>query len=163
VLGNHDVESPGPPLTAPLREALQAHGVQLIEGLMVPWKGWALVGLDDHWGGSPGPQVARLWPDGATTPAASNRIALAHQPDTLALIPEKGAYLAIAGHTHGGQIWIPGLTPWWLRNTNSEQPWWNGLYETVQGHLFVTPGIGTVGLPARLAVPPTIDVLDLKR
>ena len=163
VLGNHDVESPGPPLTAPLREALQAHGVQLIEGREVRWKGWSLVGLDDHWGGSPGPQVGRLWPSGAVASAFANRIALAHQPDTLALIPEAGAFLAIAGHTHGGQVWIPGLTPWWLRNTNSEQPWWNGLYASLPGHIFVTPGVGTVGLPARLAVLPTIDLVVLQR
>ena len=164
VLGNHDVESPGPPLTAPLREALQAHGVQLIEGVEVVWKGWSLVGLDDHWGGSPGSQITRLWPAGAITPStASNRIVLAHQPDTLALIPPKGAYLAIAGHTHGGQIWIPGFTPWWLRNTNSEQPWWNGRYASAVGHIFVTPGVGTVGLPARLGVWPTIDLLALQR
>lgn len=162
VLGNHDVESPGPPLTEALREALQAQGVQLIEGVDVPWKGWSLVGLDDHWGGSPGRQVSKLWPEGSMPRSVSNRIVLAHQPDTLALIPEKGAFLALAGHTHGGQIWIPGLTPWWLRKTNSEQPWWNGLYEAPLGHVFVTPGVGTVGLPARLAVPPTIDVIELR-
>jgi uncharacterized protein len=164
VMGNHDVESPGPPLTAPLREALTAHGVQLLEGVEVPWKGWSLIGLDDHWGGAPEPQVTRLWPLGAHTPpaTAARRIALAHQPDTLALIPANGVFLGVAGHTHGGQIWIPGLTPWWLRNTNTEQPWWNGLYEAALGHVFVTPGIGTIGLPARLAVPPTIDVIDLR-
>lgn len=161
VLGNHDVESPGPPLTAPLREALQTHGVQLIEGETRSFKGWTLVGLDDQWGGSPGQQVTRLWPKGLEGDVVK-RIVLAHQPDTLALVPANGAFLSIAGHTHGGQIWIPGFTPWWLRNTNSEQPWWNGLYESASRRVFVTPGIGTIGLPARLAVPPTIDVIDLR-
>ena len=161
LLGNQDVESPGPPITALLRQSLQAHGVQLIEGEARSFKGWTLVGLDDHWGGSPGPQVPRLWPKGLEG-AAANRIVLAHQPDTLALVPANGAFLAIAGHTHGGQIWIPGFTPWWLRNTNSEQPWWNGLYGFASRRVFVTPGIGTIGLPARLAVPPTIDVIDLR-
>ena len=162
VLGNHDVESPGPPLTAQLRAALTANGVQLIEGMDVPWKGWSLVGLDDQWGGAPGQQVHRLWPEETASATLVNRIALAHQPDTLALIPKGGVFLGIAGHTHGGQIWIPGVTPWWLRHTNSAQPWWNGLYEAAPGHVFVTPGVGTVGLPARLAVPPTIDLLDLR-
>ncbi|AOW12428.1 hypothetical protein LPB72_08295 [Hydrogenophaga crassostreae] len=164
VMGNHDVEAPGPPLTEALREALKANGVQMLEGRMVTWKGWELVGLDDQWGGSPGPQVAALWPNerGHDRPQPSRRIVLAHQPDTLALLPEQGAFLAIAGHTHGGQIWIPGLTPWWLRNTNSEQSWWNGLYSTRVGPVFVTPGVGTVGLPARLAVPPMIDVIELR-
>ena len=162
VLGNHDVQAPGPPLTQALREALVANRVQLIEGRSLEWKGWTLVGLDDHWGGTPAPQVRALWPDDLPAEQAARRIVIAHQPDTLALLPPQGAYLAVAGHTHGGQIWIPGLTPWVLSHTNSTQPWWNGLYEVAQGHVFVTPGIGTIGLPARLAVPPTIDVIELR-
>ncbi len=163
VLGNHDVQAPGPPLTAPLRAALQAHGVQLIEGRSVDLLGWTLIGLDDQWGGLPQPQVAQLWPNQNAVAAVSNRLVLAHQPDTLALLPPGGAFLGMAGHTHGGQIWLPGITPWWLKNTNSEQPWWNGLYAAPSGHIMVTPGLGTIGLPARLAVRPTIDVISLAR
>ncbi|QCB48427.1 metallophosphoesterase [Hydrogenophaga sp. PAMC20947] len=165
VLGNHDVESPGPPLTGPLKAALQTHGVQLLEGRVVPWKGWELVGLDDQWGGHPQLQVKKLWPQPTSmgTSPPSVRLVLAHQPDTIALLPKGAAFLSFAGHTHGGQIWIPGLTPWVLRNTNSEQPWWNGVYQTRGGPLLVTPGIGTIGLPARLGVVPTIDVVTLQR
>lgn len=166
VLGNHDVESPGPPLTEPLKAALQTHGVQLLEGRVVAWKGWELVGLDDHWGGHPQTQVQRLWSAGAgevAPPSPSVRIVIAHQPDTIALLPAGAAFLSLAGHTHGGQIWIPGFTPWWLRHTNSEQPWWNGVYQARGGPVLVTPGIGTIGLPARLGVLPTIDVVTLQR
>ena len=91
------------------------------------------------------------------------RIVIAHQPDTIALLPAGAAFLSLAGHTHGGQIWIPGFTPWWLRHTNSEQPWWNGVYRARGGPVLVTPGIGTIGLPARLGVLPTIDVVTLQR
>lgn len=163
VLGNHDVEAPGPDLTEPLREALQAHGVQLLEGRRVAWKGWELVGLDDGWGGRPDAQIRAFWPEpsgSATGP--DNRLVVTHQPDTVALLPPGAAHLSVAGHTHGGQIWIPGLTPWVLRNTNTRQPWWNGLYNTPAGTLLVTPGIGTIGLPARLAVMPTIELVELK-
>ncbi len=160
VLGNHDVQAPGPDLTAPLREALTQHGVHLIEGLAVPWKGWELVGLDDQWGGHPQPQIERLWPGGSSA-LSPRRLVVVHQPDTVALLPQGSAFLAMAGHTHGGQIWIPGFTPWFLRKTNSQQPWWNGMYETPAGRLLVTPGVGMIGLPARLAVRPTIDRIDL--
>lgn len=160
VLGNHDVQAPGPNLTAPLRAALAQHGVRLIEGQAVSWKGWELVGLDDQWGGRPQQQIQRLWPPGAGTPAA-RRLVVVHQPDTVALLPAGAAFLAMAGHTHGGQIWIPGFSPWYLRKTNSQQPWLNGLYDTPAGRLLVTPGVGTIGLPARLAVRPTIDRIDL--
>jgi uncharacterized protein len=162
VLGNHDVQAPGPDLTVPLREALTLHGVRLIEGQAVPWKGWELVGLDDQWGGRPQPQIERLWPAGASAMSA-RRLVVVHQPDTVARLPPGAAFLAMAGHTHGGQIWIPGFTPWFLRKTNSQQPWWNGLYDTRGGRLLVTPGVGMIGLPARLAVRPTIERVDLVR
>jgi uncharacterized protein len=162
VLGNHDVQAPGPDLTAPLREALTQHGVRLIEGQAVPWKGWELVGLDDQWGGRPQDQIRSLWP-GGRSPVSARRLVVVHQPDTVALLPQDAAFLAMAGHTHGGQIWIPGFTPWFLRKTNSQQPWWNGMYETPAGRLLVTPGVGMIGLPARLAVRPTIDRIDLMR
>jgi predicted MPP superfamily phosphohydrolase len=161
VLGNHDVQAPGPDLTAPLRQALTQHGVRLIEGQAVPWKGWELVGLDDQWGGRPADQIRALWPEGARS--AQPRLVVVHQPDTVAALPPGAAFLSVAGHTHGGQIWIPGLTPWVLRHTNSQQVWWNGLYDTPAGRLLVTPGVGMIGLPARLAVRPTIERIDLVR
>jgi predicted MPP superfamily phosphohydrolase len=163
VLGNHDVQAPGPDLTQPLREALAQHGVRLIEGQVVPWKGWELVGLDDQWGGRPQAQIRALWPAQGRSSAAP-RLVIVHQPVTLERFPDAAAFLSVAGHTHGGQIWIPGLTPWVLRNnTQSKQDWWNGLYDTPGGRLLVTPGVGMIGLPARLAVPPTIDRVDLMR
>lgn len=162
VMGNHDVQAPGPDLTAPLREALTQHGVRLIEGQAVSLKGWELVGLDDQWGGRPQPQIERLWPGGFSNDS-TRRLVVVHQPDTVALLPKGAAFLSMAGHTHGGQIWIPGFSPWFLRKTNSLQPWWNGLYDTRAGRLLVTPGVGTIGLPARLAVRPTIDRIDLVR
>ncbi|WP_374412356.1 metallophosphoesterase [Hydrogenophaga sp.] len=161
VLGNHDVQAPGPDLTQALREALTQHGVRLLEGRVVPWKGWELVGLDDEWGGRPQAQIQALWPSGRVASAAP-RLVVAHQPDTIEHLPAGAAFLSLSGHTHGGQIWIPGLTTWVLRHTSSPvHEWWNGLYDTPAGHLLVTPGIGMIGLPARLAVRPTIERIDL--
>jgi len=160
VLGNHDTQSPGPDLTGPLSEALRTHGVRLIEGEVVAFKGWQLVGLSDLWGGQPQAQVRAMWPEGQAVPP---RLVLVHQPDTLTLLTPQAAFLSMAGHTHGGQIWIPGLTPWFVRHTNTEQPWLNGLYDTPGGRLLVTPGIGTIGLPARLGVWPTIELIELRR
>lgn len=160
VLGNHDTKAPGPDLTRPLSDALQSYGVHLIEGRAVAFKGWELVGLSDLWGGQPQADVRTLWPEGR--PVAP-RLVVMHQPDTMMLLPRDGSFLALAGHTHGGQVWIPGFTPWFVRNTNTENPWINGLYDTPRGRLLVTPGLGTIGVPARLAVWPTIDVVDLRR
>lgn len=178
VLGNHDVQWPGPALQTELREALAHNGVQLIEGQRVPWKGWELVGLDDLGGGKPHPQIRRLWPvrhpwmpqlyphpplgkADAVPPVVPPRLVVVHQPDTVALMPPDATFLSMAGHTHGGQIWLPGITSRLLAYQN-RHGWWNGLYATKAGALFVTQGVGTIGLPARWLRPPTIDVISIQ-
>jgi uncharacterized protein len=159
VLGNHDVEKPGPKLAAQLREALTANGVQFVEGKSIVWKGWHIIGLDDLWGGRPLEQIKELFPEPATE-SASNRLVLTHQPDTFALLPASVMQLGLAGHSHGGQVLLPYATDWQLR-TAMKQGWYNGLYETQHGKVFVTPGIGMIGLPWRFLVPPTIDVITI--
>ena len=178
VLGNHDLQWPGPALQAELRQALSQNGVQLIEGRRVAWKGWELVGLDDLGGGKPLPQIRRLWPvrhpwmpqlyphppvgkADAVPPVVPPRLVVVHQPDTVSLMPPEAAFLSMAGHTHGGQIWLPGITERVLAAQN-RHGWWNGLYATRAGALFVTQGVGTIGLPARWLRPPTIDVISIQ-
>lgn len=169
VLGNHDLQAPGPRLASDLRAALQAHGVRLLEGQALTWRGWTLIGLDDAWGGEPASQIAALWPStpNATPPATSPsapsdpKLVIVHQPDTVAQLPPQAAFVAVAGHTHGGQIQLPVLTARVLRGM-SRHGWWQGVYATSAGHLLVTSGIGTIGLPARLATPPTIELLSLR-
>jgi len=160
VLGNHDTKAPGPDLTGPLSEALRAHGVRPIEGEVIDFKGWQLAGLSDLWGGRPQDEVRSMWSGEAAPPP---RLVLMHQPDTMGLLPAGSSFLSMAGHTHGGQVWIPGFTPWFVRQTNTGQPWINGLYDTPAGRLLVTPGLGTIGVPARLGVLPTIELIDLRR
>jgi len=157
VLGNHDTEAPGPPLAAALRGALERNGVRVVEGRRLDWKGWEIVGLEDLWGGSPRRQARELL--AGPHPA---RLVLAHQPDTFEMVPAGSSFIGLAGHTHGGQIQLPWLTGKLLRST-TRNPWWDGLYDTAGGRVFVTPGIGMIGLPMRLGVPPTIDVITLAR
>jgi predicted MPP superfamily phosphohydrolase len=159
VLGNHDTGAPGPPLAQALRQALQDHGVQVLDGRRLQFQGWDVMGLSDLWGGEPRGEMARLLPPG--TPTAP-RLVLAHQPDTAALLPAGSASLVVSGHTHGGQIMLPWVTRQLVLPGMSAQGWFEGLYTTQAGPLFVTGGIGTIGLPARLAVVPRIDVLRLE-
>jgi predicted MPP superfamily phosphohydrolase len=156
VLGNHDVEKPGPKLATQLRDALAANGVQFVEGRSIAWRGWQVIGLDDLWGGKPPhAQVANLFKQ-----AAPNRLVLTHQPDTFALLPANAMQLGLAGHSHGGQVLLPYATDWQLR-TAMKQGWYNGLYRTPHGDIFVTPGVGMIGLPWRFLVPPRIDVITI--
>ncbi len=157
VLGNHDLQSPGANYTEPLRQALAAAGVQLIDGQRTSLRNWTLTGLDDRWGGAPQAQIAQLF----QTPTPT-QLVLTHQPDTAALLPPQAAFLTMAGHTHGGQIRLPWLTQRVLQS-GTTQPWYLDRYTLPQGgFLMVTAGVGTIGLPARLGVPPRIDVIHLE-
>jgi hypothetical protein len=66
----------------------------------------------------------------------------------------------LAGHTHGGQIRIPGIGD--ITNA-SKAPlrWSNGLISEGERHLYVTSGIGTSGVPLRWGVPPGYAILDV--
>jgi uncharacterized protein len=156
VLGNHDESAPGPRVADALRAALALNHVQLIEGKSMHFKGWELVGIDDLWGGKPHAQIARLLAQPSDT-----RLVLTHQPDTAQLFPRGAAFVTLAGHTHGGQIQLPWLTQAVLRAT-TRNDWWDGLYAVPAGNLFVTTGTGMIGLPMRLGVPPTIDIVELR-
>ena len=67
--------------------------------------------------------------------------------------------LLIAGHTHGGQINIPGMTCLLMPGICRVARY--GFADTERGLVFVTSGIGMVGLPMRFNAAPRIDVIDL--
>src|SRR5262252_8811562 len=86
-------------------------------------------------------------------------IVLTHDPMWFANVP-RGPHLTLAGHTHGGQISLPGVGI--LKNA-SKAPlrWSHGLVRERGRYLYVTSGIGTSGVPLRWRVPPEFVVLDL--
>lgn len=68
--------------------------------------------------------------------------------------------LAIAGHTHCGQVQAPFMGPVWV--PSSVPPAARcGLYRDQQRTLFVTSGLGTSLLPIRFFAPSQWDLLDL--
>jgi predicted MPP superfamily phosphohydrolase len=86
-------------------------------------------------------------------------IVLVHDPVWFAHLPA-GPHLMLAGHTHGGQIRLPGIGI--VRNaTKAPLRWSHGLIEESGQYLYVTSGIGTSGLPVRWGVPPEFAVLDM--
>jgi uncharacterized protein len=86
-------------------------------------------------------------------------IVLTHDPMWFANIP-RGPHLTLAGHTHGGQISLPGVG---ILNNASKAPlrWTHGLIRERGQYLYVTSGIGTSGVPLRWRVPPEFVVLDV--
>jgi uncharacterized protein len=86
-------------------------------------------------------------------------IVLAHDPVWFAHLPA-GPHLMLAGHTHGGQIRVPGIGI--IRNaTKAPLRWSYGLIEERGQYLYVTSGIGTSGVPVRWGVPPEFVVVDV--
>lgn len=160
VLGNHDQQKPGPDIDVALRAALRQHGVRVIEGQIVqPVAGaaWRLAGLGDNWAGKDDPAFLKHAPGPLPT------IVLAHNPDSAMGLSSADSRLLLAGHTHGGQIRIPGL---YTKVIPSRYGFDRGeqFASTPAGpvRVFTTAGTGEVGLPMRLLNPPTIDWLSLR-
>ncbi|MEM6377444.1 MAG: hypothetical protein AAF705_04470 [Bacteroidota bacterium] len=88
---------------------------------------------------------------------------LTHNPDTALHVPQGVEYdLMLAGHTHGGQVRIPGLID---RVIPAAYPFDHGLhiYPSAEGDrlVYVTSGTGMIGLPLRFNMAPRIDLLTL--
>lgn len=156
VLGNHDVQLPGPPLAHKIVRAMAAPNVQFIEHRVVDFPTFRLAGLYDWWSGRDDATFLKALPHDKPL------LILMHQPHSLRELHGVHFALAVAGHTHGGQVYIPWLTDRMFMLLRDEK-YVNGYYDTPTGELFVTPGIGMTGVPLRFDCPPTIDVLELRR
>ncbi len=91
-------------------------------------------------------------------------ILMAHEPDFFdyMVAHERGPSvdLMLSGHTHGGQIRLPGLRPLLLPPLG--KIYTEGHYRMFNTQLYVNRGIGTIGLPLRLNCAPEIAVLTLR-
>ena len=85
-------------------------------------------------------------------------ILMAHEPDIFPEVPSRVA-LTIAGHTHGGQIRIFGMTPVVPSKYGSRYAY--GHIVEDNRHLVVSAGLGVSGIPLRFGSPPEIVVIEL--
>ena len=163
VLGNHDRYTGQDAVIRGVRDAGQVlvkNGVHLIErgGASL-----ALIGIDDprNWRADD-PQDADLDVALRLTPPATDafRILLAHRPGAFDGAAPRAIPLTLAGHIHGGQFYLPvvGWSPGRL------------ITKYVMGHftqgssqLYVSRGIGVVGVPLRIFVPPETALFELRR
>ena len=94
-------------------------------------------------------------------PGAAN-VLLSHNPDVFPVAAQQGWDLTLAGHTHGGQVTVSGLQRY-LNVARLFTPYVSGLYRKEKSSIYVTSGIGTVGVPARIGAPPEIALITLRR
>jgi hypothetical protein len=155
-MGNHDYFTDGESMV----RALERHGLQVLRnrGVVVEREGARLyvAGVDDTW-----TSRADLRRALAGRPPDVRTVLLAHDPDLFPEAQARGVELTLSGHTHGGQLAVPGirrlsLARWMTR-------WTAGLYRQGRSWLYVNRGAGTTGPPARLGAPPELAVITLRR
>ena len=178
VLGNHDHYFPG--AKREVANALNSVGIRVLynEAIYPLGSQLALVGFADFWSGdfAPKPVMALINP-------AIPRIVLSHNPDTAEKLQKWRIDLQFSGHTHGGQIVIPGIGPLfaWVRKIGYLIPkpirkvipfvwagdrvvahweWASGLHWVGSNLLYVNRGLGTYA-PGRLFCPPEVTVITL--
>lgn len=156
VLGNHDQYSLRPDA---LRAVLSGCGIRVLHNDAARVERgsarFALAGVDDWNAGSP---------DLAAALAGASRIGgpvvlASHNPDVFFEAARAGAGLVLSGHTHGGQVRIPGRG---VLVRMSRYRLDEGRYEWNGAEIVVSRGIGVSGIPARIGCPPEAVLLVLR-
>lgn len=112
-----------------------------------------LLGFDDALEGSPDEKIAFL-----KVPTNAYKIGIFHSPVYFDSIFKK-INLALSGHTHGGQMRLPFIKPFWL--PEGSQNYVSGWFKKDASSLYVSRGIGTSVLPFRLFARPEIAVFHI--
>lgn len=81
-------------------------------------------------------------------------ILLVHEPDIFVQVPERVS-LTLAGHTHGGQIRLPFVAPFWAPSAYGAR-FAYGQIKDQNRTMIVSGGLGTSLVPMRLGMPPEI-------
>lgn len=160
VFGNHDFQAP--PRDNPDRAPWLRAGITplLDETHVLPINGarLVLVGLRSS-------LVRPVVPEQffVTVPRGDDtcRLLLWHEPDRADESARAGASLQLSGHTHGGQVVLPGWGPLALPPQGKKYP--AGLFRVEGMPLYVTRGVGMLPPRVRFCCPPEVSLLTLRR
>ena len=148
VLGNHDDDRDMP-------AALTQQGFTVLKdqrtSLVVHGETLDLAGIR-FWTRRPSDLARVLNGTGGTT------ILLAHDPRRLVEAAALDVQLVLSGHTHGGQVVLPGVGAL----AGRKFPVLAGVGTEENATVFVSRGVGTVYVPVRINCPPEVAVLTLK-
>jgi len=164
VMGNHEHWEG----TAFCRRTFQRTGIPLIDndrlflsadGLSEEPSGKSVcvAGLGDYW-------EDKLLFDAAlrNVPREMPRLVLSHNPAAAEYVgPGRRVDLMFSGHTHGGQVRVPGIPPVGL--SKIERKYLGGLCHGPYCRLIVSRGVGMAGIPLRFRVRPEIGEIRLVR
>jgi predicted MPP superfamily phosphohydrolase len=155
VLGNHDVASH----SAIVSGALHAHGIPVLANRAVPVERGSsriwIAGVEDALEGRPDLGAALRG-----IPSSETVIVLAHEPDFADEAALNPVDLQLSGHSHGGQIWIPGIGAPWLPALARKYP--RGLNQVGRLTVYTNIGIGTIRAPIRVNCTPEVTLITLR-
>lgn len=149
ILGNHDDDRDMP-------AALARRGVVVLKDqrtrVEIRGEGLELAGI--RFWTRRAADIARVL-KGARDPV----LLLAHDPRRLTEAAALDVPAVLSGHTHGGQIVMPGVGA----IARSRFPILQGLGQRNNTSIFVSRGIGTVYVPVRINCPPEVAIITLQR
>lgn len=156
VFGNHDLRANRPVVAEALRQA----GVRILVNetvrLPAPHDDVTIIGFDDPIRGSPnGALLAGV--DGV-------RVLLMHAPDGLLAAGDEEFDLALCGHTHGGQIVMPGGAIPYLPHGELSRSYPGGSYRMGaedRRTLIVSRGVGCSTVPVRMLCGAEVHLITL--
>ncbi len=146
--------------TASIVSALETAGVRLLinrhASVEVRSGRVVLVGMDDMFHFADDLDAAF-----AGVASGEGVVLLCHSPDVLAEAGRRGLPVVLSGHTHGGQVRIPGIG---VATTATWDPMERaaGLIRRGGTTMHVSPGLGTTFLPIRFFVRPEATVLEIR-
>jgi predicted MPP superfamily phosphohydrolase len=154
-MGNHDYFTDA---DAFVRE-LEGAGLCVLRnrGVVIERDGARLyvAGVDDTWTSRDDVEAAL-----AARPDGVPAVLLAHDPNLFPQAAAREVELTLSGHTHGGQLAVPGVRRLSLARFVSH--FTAGLYRRGRSWLYVNRGAGTTGPPVRLGAPAELAVLTLR-
>jgi predicted MPP superfamily phosphohydrolase len=156
VLGNHDLSVS----STRVAEGLRAAGIPVLrnDATAVAFGGdqlW-IAGIDETLLGEPRPaETFAQVPPGAAT------LALWHEPQFAEDAAELGAFCQLSGHTHGGQIRIPGVGPIGLPVHGKRYVM--GLEHAAGMPIYTARGVGVYRPPLRFNCPPEVTIVTLEQ
>jgi predicted MPP superfamily phosphohydrolase len=160
ILGNHDCWSDQAP---DIRRTFRTTGIALLENAALK----VSRGRDHFWIAGLKDQLAEPGRGDLETTVShitdhAPVLLLAHEPDIFERVPPS-VTLTLAGHTHGGQIYIPFVgRPAFFRRNARYAKYAYGHLEKNGRHMIVSSGLGLSNIPVRFMVPPEIAIVTLR-
>lgn len=146
-----------------VERVLRALGIPLLRNthvrLELGGQAFVLAGIDDLWMESS--SMEKAFDDVSDDMSV---ILLSHNPDVILDPASRRAALILSGHTHGGQVRVPGIGPVYPLPTRLGRGYDHGIFRLEQGTvLAITHGLGETMARSRLFCPPEILVLEVNK